>query len=41
MNTKKFLHLNINENITYRLHIHINDIITESLTYKENKMLNK
>ena len=41
MNTKKFLHLNINENNTYQLNIHINDIITVSLTYKENKMLNK
>ena len=33
----KFLHLN--ENITYQLHIHINDIITVSLTYKENKQI--
>ena len=27
----------MNENITYKLHIHINDIITVSITYKENK----
>ena len=36
MNTKNS-YIYINENITYELNIHINVIITVSLTYKENK----
>ena len=29
------------QNITYTLHIHINDIITVTLSQKENKTANK
>ena len=37
MNTQLNSYTQINENITYRLHIHINHIITVSLIYTENK----
>ena len=37
MNTKKFLHLKTNENNTYQLNIHINDIITVSFNIQRKQ----